>query len=304
MRTKNKNWIAGILMALLGVSCLFAFNFISKALAATNISATPAEHYAWNDLIGWMDFYNTLTINVSASGLTGYASSSVGDISLDCATTRIGNICGTSNYQVLNDGTGGLSGWGWNDAYGWISFCGGQSTAACPGSIATSSSYQVQVNQSTGEFTDSGVHRNYAWNDVIGWISFNCDNTGGCGTSNYKVVSSWTASAASGTLDSAIFDTGVSGGQVNSFTWYGYLPTGATVGVQFASAATSTGPWSYIGPNGTGGSYYVPLPGASLYTDFNPHTNMRYFRYRLTLTSNLAQTESPRIDDIKINWSR
>jgi hypothetical protein len=301
MWTKNKKWIAGSLVVIaLGVFGFAASDLVSRALAATNINPTPADHYAWNDLLGWIDFYNTLTVEVS-----GYASSSVGDISLDCATTRIGNICGQSNYQVLNDGTGGLSGWGWNDAYGWISFCGGQSTAACPGSIATSSSYQVQINPTTGTFTDSGIHRNYAWNDVIGWISFNCDNTNGCSTSNYEVDSSWAAAAASGTLESAILDTGVAAGaQMNSFTWYGYLPTGASVGVQFASAATSTGPWNYVGPNGTSGTSYTSLPGVWTQADFRPHANKRYYRYRLILTSNLAQTESPRIDDIKINWSK
>ena len=103
---------------LIGCLLIFAGALLgaNRAEAATNISATTTEHWAWNDIIGWMDFYNTLNINVGTTQLTGYASSSAGDISLDCATTRIGSICGTSNYKVLNDGLGGLSGWGWKRA--------------------------------------------------------------------------------------------------------------------------------------------------------------------------------------------
>ena len=76
--------------------------------ASTNISATTTAHWAWNDIIGWIDFYNTQSITVSTSSLTGYASSSVGDISLDCHTTSIGNVCDESSYQVTNDGSGNL----------------------------------------------------------------------------------------------------------------------------------------------------------------------------------------------------
>ncbi len=292
-----------------GVLALFMFGFmrggrLPLARAATNVSSTPAGHYAWNDVLTWIDFYNTNTVNLSSTGLTGYASSSVGDISLDCATTRSGNICGSSNYQVLNDGSGGLSGWGWNDAYGWISFCGGLGTAACPGAV----SYQVKVDPISGIFTDSGVHRNYAWNDVIGWISFNCDNTGDCATSNYAVAADWSAGVASGTLDSSIFDTGVSGGAaINAVTWFGALPSpanNASVGFQFAVATSTAGPWNYIGSDGTSASWYTGAPGVTQPVQYALHNNKRYFRYRIRLTSNLAQTASPRVDDISVNWSR
>src|SRR5258708_2212440 len=114
---RKKKYVAVLITA---VFCAI-FTGVLNVSAATNISATPASHYAWNDLIGWMDFYNTNTVVVGVHGLTGYSSSSVGDISLDCATTRVGNICGSSNYQVTNDGAGNLSGWGWTDSYGWIS---------------------------------------------------------------------------------------------------------------------------------------------------------------------------------------
>ncbi len=136
--------------------------------------------YAWNDYIGWLDFgYTAGNVSVQTNNLVGYAyNTNVGEISLDCSTSPNGNICATSNYQVVRDTvSGNLSGWAWNDEIGWISFCGGQSTANCPGTV----SYQVNVNPSTGMFTG------YAWNDIVGWISFNCADTGLCGVSNYKV---------------------------------------------------------------------------------------------------------------------
>jgi hypothetical protein len=270
----------------------------ADANPGTNISSASGEFWAWGDVIGWMDFHFTHTITVSSQKLTGYASSSVGDISLDCQTTSIGDICGTSDYKVLNDGTGALSGWGWNDTYGWISFCGGQATSSCPGTVA----YQVRINGATGVFENDGI--NYAWNDIVGWISFNCANYGGCGTSDYKVVTSWRSSSTSGYLDSSTFDTGVSGGaQINSIVWHGVQPSGSQVNFQIAASNSTSGPWSYLGSNGAG-SYYSSLgSGVSIPLDYTFHNNQRYFRYRVTLVANQSNSLSPRVDDIVVHWS-
>ncbi|MBI4087548.1 MAG: hypothetical protein HY434_01835 [Candidatus Liptonbacteria bacterium] len=264
---------------------------IHQALASTNISATSTSHWAWNDLIGWIDLYNTQTITVATQNLTGYASSSVGDISLDCHTTSIGNICSTSNYQVTNDGSGNLSGWAWNDQYGWISFdC--HNNNGCG-----TSNYEVYVD-SAGDF------QNYAWNDILGWTSFNCANTGGCGTSNYKVNTSWRATSTTATLDSSIFDTGVNGGaQLNSVLWHGSQPADTAVFFQFAASSASSGPWSFVGSDGTSNTNYAASPAVSSKIGYAFHNNKRYFRYRVFLQSNLAQTQSPRVDDIIVNWS-
>ncbi len=270
---------------------------VHRAGAATNISATTTEHWAWNDLIGWMNFYSTSNINVGTTQLTGYASSSAGDISLDCATTRIGNICGTSNYKVLNDGVGNLSGWAWNDTYGWISFCGSASTstADCPLSV----NYRVLIDPATGDFSQ------YAWNDILGWISFNCGDPGLCVTSNYKVKTSWVATSTSATLDSTTFDTGeANGAQFNYLMWQGSYPVGTLAQFQFATANASSGPWNFKGPAGTANDYYASaVPGQPMSIEYTLHNNQRYFRYRVTLTSNLAQTASPRIDDVIVGWS-
>jgi len=290
---------------ILGVLCCVVIAVFAGALphtahAATNISAVPTDHWAWNDLIGWIDFYGTDTVIVNSWTLAGYASSSVGDISFDCHTTRSGDICGTSNYQVTNNGLGDLSGWGWNDTYGWISFCGRTSggTPDCP---TTPYSYRVWIDPSTGTF---GSSLDYAWNDVIGWISFNCTNHGGCGTSNYKVVTSWIATSTSGIAESTTFDTGVvTGAQLNSVLWHGNQPGGTSVRFQFAVSNSPTGPWNFMGPDGTSASIYTATIDTSRKLDYTFHNGGRYFRYRVMLVSDQAQTVSPRVDDVIVNWS-
>jgi len=136
------------------------------------------DRWAWNDSIGWIDFgYSSGDVNVNENDLTGYAwNNNAKEIVLNCATTPIGSVCGTSNFKVSrNSTTGVLSGWAWNDDYGWISF-----NCSDPGVCGTSD-YKVTVSTSTGIFSG------WAWNDYIGWISFNCADPGLCGTSDYKV---------------------------------------------------------------------------------------------------------------------
>lgn len=289
MFENRKAVLLGLIFVVVGIS------FAASAHAATNISATTTDHWAWNDVIGWMDFFNTDTVEVLSSGLKGYASSSAGDISLDCETTRNEDICGQSNYQVLNDGAGNLLGWGWNDEYGWISFCGGSETSDCPGSEA----YKVWINSTTGDFNE------WAWNDIVGWISFNCADVPTCGTSDYRVNTSWTSSSTTGSVDSTTYDTGVAGGaQLNSVLWHGDLPADTKVKFQFATSNSSSGPWNYVGPDGTSTTYYTPnAPGEPSRFDYTLHNDQRYFRYRVTLVSNVTQTATPRVDEVIINWS-
>jgi hypothetical protein len=269
---------------------LSTFYFLSSiANAATNIDAT--YRWAWNDTIGWIDFYSTANVNVASAQLTGYANSSVGYIALDCATSPNGNICAASNFKVSNDGSGYLSGWAWNDGIGWISF---DSAAA-----GSSYVYQVIISPSTGDFSG------WAWNDIVGWISFNCYDTNSCATSDYKVKTVWRSVSTSGNLTSSIFDTGVSSGMaINTIMWQGNKPSGTGVKFQIASSNSSSGPWSYLGPDGSDTTYYTPTD-ANIPVQINlaQHNNKRYFRYKIFLESNASQTESPRVDDVIINYS-
>lgn len=274
---------------------------LARAATGTNISPGSSAHWAWNDEIGWIDFYTTNSVTVSAAQLTGYASSSAGSISLDCATSPSGNICGSSNYKVTNDGSGDLAGWAWNDEIGWISFYWGDTSSTYP--TATTTALCQSYGSYCGVSISSGVFQGWAWNDTVGWIDFNCDNGGGiCGTSNFNVTTSWIPQAATGTVDSETFDTGVANGaELNSVTWKGSLPAGTSVGFQFAVSNSSSGPWNYIGPDGTSATTYSGLFNAPI--SLNYSLNGRYFRYRTILTTNTAQTATPRVDDVIVNWS-
>ena len=260
----------------------------SVVLAATNIDST--YKWAWNDTVGWIDFYSTGNVNVTSQQLTGYASSSVGYIALDCATSPSPDC--TYSYKVSNDSNGHLSGWAWNDAIGWISF--DNATANSP------YIYQVTINGSTGDFSG------WAWNDIVGWFSFNCADVNNCATSpDHKVKTNWIAVSTTGNLISSIFDIQITGGSaINTIMWQGNKPSGTNVKFQIASSNNSSGPWSYLGPDGSDTTYYTPTD-ANIPVQINlaHHNNKRYFRYKVFLESNTSQTLSPRVDDVIINWS-
>lgn len=286
----------------------------ADANPGTNIDSL--NRHAWSDGSGWWDFHYYHNVLVGTSTLSGFASSSVGEISLDCATSPIGNICGTSNYQVTNGGgSGSLSGCGWNDNVGWVSFWCGDGNCDGSGledasSICATSNYRVNVDA-------NGLFQGYAWNDVEGWISFNCGNTGGCGSSNYKVETTWRPGRKTGLLESSIFDTELQGGAtLNSIIWQGSQPAGTCAKFQIAAAENENGPWNFWGPDsacdgaGDENQYFgASCPGPSTpivisSCDRAWIKDKRYLRYRVLLESDTAQTFSPRVDDIILNWSR
>jgi len=153
----------------------------------TEIVRAGSEHnvsgWAWSSNIGWISFNNTTGggttnygVNIGADGkFSGYAwSENIGWI--DFAPT--GPYPAAPDYSAKVDlVTGQVSGWaralafgdGWD---GWIKL--------------RDTNYGVSINPSNGEFSG------WAWSDmVIGWISFNCSNQGVCGTSDYKVITSF-----------------------------------------------------------------------------------------------------------------
>lgn len=309
------------------IALVAMFGIVSAVFAATNINSATASRMAWNEIFGWADFYATNSVTVTGERIQGYASSSVGEISLDCATSPSGDVCGSSNYFVCNgvyssstgsctaDASGSLSGYAWNDVIGWISFnCYNHGNCA-------SSNYSVSINPNTGNFSG------YAWNDTVGWISFNCANYSGCGVSNYLVNTDWRQLSTIGYLESATIDTQVVGGAtLNSITWEGvqkvYNATGTTyVAFQIAASNASSGPWTFYGPGNSESDYYdTPCeqsfigatgystsgapPNEPICVDPSQVANKRYLRYKFQLRSNLLQTDTPRIDRVILNWSK
>ncbi len=120
---------------------------------------------------------------------------------------------------------------------------------------------------------------------------------------------------SSGDLYSSVFDTGVSGGAaLNTVMWQGSQPTGTTVKFHVASSNCSngatnpptcnTGTWTYLGPDGSATTYYVPA-GPNLPVMLNPayHNNHRYVRYKAILLPDGGAASTPRVDDVILNWS-
>lgn len=207
----------------------------TKGMPNTNIDATSTNHWAWNDVIGWIDFYNTERVMVQSREIKGYASSSVGEISLNCDSSgNFGEVsyCGppyNAPFKVKNDGGGKLSGWAWNDLVGWISFCG-TSNAASSSDNCLYSEYtygtalkwnDIDNNPPCGYSDDQppSDFYGYAWNDIAGWISFNTStpicplpSSDSNYEAGYKVRSGWYATSTYGDVYSSIFDTGIVGG--------------------------------------------------------------------------------------------
>lgn len=289
-------------------------------LVSTSGSGVDATYrYAWNDLVNWIDFgaYGNISLATNAT-TTGYASSSLGPIALDCATTPAGNICATSLFGVTQDSAGTLSGFSWNDGAGWISFnCASAITSSTPnGNCATQGGvdYKVTIDQNTGFFYG------WAWSDIIGWISFNCDRTtdgtpapenlnlcsgarGGNNTSDYAVKTG-SSIVSEAELTSRVFDTGSENRVVlNTLTWNGSLPAGTRVLIQIASGNDPDQLTTFVGRDGTSGTYYEPIPGVPLKIKRLNHANVRYMRYKIFLQSDTARTETPRVNEIHINYS-
>ncbi len=115
--------------------------------------------------------------------------------------------------------------------------------------------------------------------------------------------------AASGTLDSVTFDTGISGGaQLNSFIWQGNTPSNSSVDFQFAVSNSSIGPWNFEGPDGTANTYFSGTPGTpidfvSTNSGYGLFNGYRYFRYRVSLFSNSTFMYTPTVSQVTVNWS-
>jgi hypothetical protein len=158
----------------------------------------------------------------------------------------------------------------------------------------------------------------YAWNDLDGWISFNCANNSSCGTSNFLTNTLWRATSTVGYVISSVFDTlRTTGVTLKSLTWEGSAPAGTCTNFQIAASNSSGGPWSYIGPSGDNTTYYgaacseglsgglgCAAADTAICVDASQFNNYRYFRYKAQLKSNLTQTQTPRVDDVILNFSQ
>jgi hypothetical protein len=155
---KNIKVVSTVLVVVF-VSLLFGTLFYSSnASASSSVGRIdPANHYAWGENVGWIDFAST-TVDYASTTLSGWAyGENIGFISLNCKNT---SSCGDNSYAVTDDNFQGvLGGYAWGENVGWIDFS------------------HVTFDITTGEFSG------YAYGENIGNILF--------GTSTNNVVTDW-----------------------------------------------------------------------------------------------------------------
>ena len=169
---------------------LFLILGLATFALAGNIDSTDKMAHGLNNDIGYINFNvattsgsSTLSVTVSDNKITGYAwSETSGWINLHSATS--------TNWGVVNDGAGNLSGWAWVST---STIMGGRINFKTASSTATSS---VTIDS-------NGYFHGFAWSESKGWISFNCEDvemyipggsTACADYNNYKVRTSWRAS--------------------------------------------------------------------------------------------------------------
>lgn len=218
---------------------------------------------------------------------------------------------GTVKFQIATRGA--TQCYAWNDFIGWIDFCYPAGNVTVESAQLTGYAYNDDIQEialdcatspigdicSTSDFKvlhDSGTGdlSGWAWNDSIGWISFNCNDPGVCLISDYKVnvdpaTGEFTGWAWNDIIGWISFNCNNSG-------------IGDTCGTSdYKVQITSTGNWVFIGDEGSETSYYGPAgPDAPISIIPSFHNNYRYVRYKVFLTKT---SNSPKIDDIIINWS-
>jgi prepilin-type N-terminal cleavage/methylation domain-containing protein len=126
-------------------------------------------------------------------------------------------------------------------------------------------------------------------------------------TSSGNIVLHWNAVGdpynrnATGTLESSTFDMGTT----SNFYTLNWAPGNqrllaglAPVKFQFATAQVSGGPWNYLGPDGTAGTFFS-VSGGSINSSQN---NNEFARYMAYLTTNTA-TVTPMVSNVSFSYT-
>jgi outer membrane protein assembly factor BamB len=103
----------------------------------------------------------------------------------------------------------------------------------------------------------------------------------GGNTSSFWKYSIYNRFSESGTFESGVIDLG---GQASLLTlnFTSTLPAGTSLKIQLASSDSSSGPWSYVGPDGTSASYFT-TSGQSIPSVLS---GKRYLRYKVYFYGN------------------
>lgn len=106
--------------------------------------------------------------------------------------------------------------------------------------------------------------------------------------------------ADNGTLTSSTFDTGSDQVVYNWIAFTGSEPLNTDIKFQVATSNNLAGPWTFLGPDGTVGTYYNIASQELI--NYNTHLNQRYIRYKLFLNTD-ASWEVPILEEVTISYS-
>ncbi len=103
-----------------------------------------------------------------------------------------------------------------------------------------------------------------------------------------------------GTLESSTFDTGSDEVQYNWLTWEGESLEDTYIRFQLATSANINGPWNFVGPDGSSGTYYDATSTEMI--NYDTHLNQRYIRYKLFMGTD-SELQVPVLENIVISYS-
>jgi Tfp pilus assembly protein PilV len=106
--------------------------------------------------------------------------------------------------------------------------------------------------------------------------------------------------ADNGILESSTFDTGSNQVAYNWINWKGIEPEDTDIRFQLATSNNVPGPWNFVGPDGTSGTYFTNASGE--FINYNYHLNQRYIRYKLFLSSQ-SGLQAPSVGKVTISYS-
>ena len=159
------------------------------------------------------------------------------------------------------------------------------------------------VGTSTGATVEKVTNRGHLlesdWSTAGGEV-FNVDVNNPAG--EIKLVSVLDDYVSEGYYISTVFDVGSATTTYYQLSWQPATQATSTgtnsVRFQLASSEALEGPWEFVGPDGTAGSYYT----SSETNIGNIHTDQRYIRYKLLLLTE-DQSVTPLISDVAITYS-
>lgn len=133
-------------------------------------------------VVAWLGLAQTQTAQAQSfsesTDMAGYAwSSNVGWISMNCENT---DTCGTVEYNVTVGTDNDIDGYAWSSNVGWIQF--GNGLGGCPTGGNCDARFDGS-NEVVG--WARALSHDDGWD---GWISLSCQNSSGCGTSDYGLT--------------------------------------------------------------------------------------------------------------------